>query len=99
MFVDLQQYMEHLPCFHARLLDQSIGDIKQQRKGHLNDLIELIFRVCPFEAIHAIEGEHAMQASQDGGGIVGIEEAEGDIEEVWPTAGKVCIQNLGKDRE
>lgn len=89
--------MEHLSRLLTCLVHQSLSDSQQSGEGQLNNLIEVGSIFTRFEAIDAADRKKALQAGEDRGGLVRVEELYCNVYERWPFLGKIEVKNLLED--
>lgn len=95
VLVRLEGQVKHLAGLVALLSDQLIADSKQPGEAGLNDLVEVdsIVAVRGLESVGAADGKQALQASEDGGGVVRVEELHGVVHEGRPLLREVEVQD------
>lgn len=94
MLVGLEHRPEHLTGFEAGLVDEVITDAQQLWECHLDNLVKVAARLAHLEPIHPADGQQTLQTCKDGSGILCVEEADGDVEEIGPLLGEVVVQDL-----
>lgn len=75
MLVSLKGNVKHLTSLFAILTDQLIAYLQKSGEASFNDFLELILTrvLVTLEAIGAASNEQALQTSQHGGWVVGVE--------------------------
>lgn len=94
VLVSLENSAQHLASLETSLVDQAVGNCKQLRKCHLNDLVKVFSCLSHLEAIDAADGQQALQTGENAAGILLVQEADGDVEEIGPVFGEIVVQDL-----
>jgi hypothetical protein len=94
VLVSLEDSAQHLASLETGLVDQAVGDCEQLRESHLNNLVKVFSCLSHLEAIHTADGQQALQTGENAAGILLIQEADGDVEEIGPVFGEVVVQDL-----
>lgn len=87
--------MKHLTSLVALLVYQLVADLEQAGEARLDDLVELGPAAFerPLEAVGTAGYEEALQSSEDGQSIVGVQQAQCDIHEIGPFAGEIEVKD------
>jgi hypothetical protein len=99
MLVRLQSKMQHLASLVTLLVHKLVAYDEQTREAGLHNFV----KVLPILALNRLiskgtaDGEQTLQTSEDGTGIVGVEELEGEVHKSRPSARKVALQNALED--
>lgn len=97
MLVCLQYHMEHLSCLFTCLIRQTLSNSQQSGESQLNNLVEVGSVFARFEAVNATNGKKALEAGEDRGSIVCIEELDSDVYKGGPFLGEVVVEDLLED--
>ena len=91
--------MQHLSGLVAFLVDELVADGEEPGEAGLDDLVEVrpVLAVAGPEAICAADGQQALQACHDGGGIIGVQQLDGEIHKGGPSVGEVVVQDALED--
>ncbi len=93
MFVGLESDMKHLPGLVTFLVYQFVADLLKPWETSRDNLIKFAPAgiLVPFESVCATGNKQALQASEDGWGVVGMEKLEGHIHEAGPFPGEIEV--------
>ena len=87
--------MQHLTSLVTLLGHQLVAYGEQPREAGLDDLVEVgsVVTLVGLETICPADGQEALEAGQDRGGIVGVEELDGEVQEARPSLREVITQD------
>ncbi len=94
MLVPFKHSPQHLSGLNARLVDQAVTDVEEQRERRSHDLVKVVPAIAGFETVDAADGEETLHPGEHGVGIVGLQQLDGDVDELGPLARKVVLQDL-----
>ena len=99
VLVCLKSNVKHLTGLLAILVHQLIADSQQSREADFDDLFELRTVVCVAHLIaeRTADSEQTLQASENSGGVVGVQQLNGVIHESRPSLGEVEVQDALKN--
>lgn len=99
MLVGLESEVKHLTGLVALLVDQLVADGQQTGETGLDNAVKVlpIVAVAGLEAESTADGEQALQAGQNGGGVVGVEQLRGEAHEVGPSTGEIGLEDALDD--
>lgn len=91
--------MKHLASLIALLRDELVADGQQSGEAGLDNLVEMdsVIAVRRLESVGAADGEKTLQTSQNGGGIVRVQELHSVVHEVGPLLGEIEMQDALED--
>lgn len=100
MLVRLEGEVQHLAGLIALLGDELIANSQETGEAELNDLIKMnaALIVGRSETPGAADGEQALEASKDRGGVICVEKFRGVVHEIGPLVWKVEVQDPLQDR-
>lgn len=95
MLVSLEGNVKHLTSLVALLVHQFIANLKKPGEARLDDFIELgaTALLGALEAVGTARHEKALQTSEDGQGIVGVQQAQRNIHKVGPFPGEIEVED------
>jgi hypothetical protein len=94
VLISLHDSPKDFASVQARLDDQTVSNIQQQRKGHRYHLVKVSAHLAHLEAIHPTYCKQTLDAGKYRPRIVRAEELNGDIEEVRPLGGEVVGEDF-----
>lgn len=94
VLVGLENSAQHLASLETGLVDQAVGDCEQLREGHLHNLVKVFSCLSHLEAVHAADGQQALQTGEDATGILLVQEVDGDVEELGPVVGEIVVKDF-----
>lgn len=99
MLVGLQCQVKHLASLIALLVHQLVADGQQAGEAGLDNLIKVlpIIAVCRLVSKGAANGQQTLQASEDGTGVICVEELEGEVHEPRPAGREIILKDSLED--
>lgn len=99
MLIGLEGEVKHLAGLVALLVDELVANGQEAGEAGLDNAIKVLSvgAVGGLEAESAADGEKALEAGEDGAGIVGVEEFGGKVHKVGPSSGKVGLEDALDD--
>jgi hypothetical protein len=94
VLVSLENCAQHLASLETGLVDQAVGNCEQLRESHLDNLVKVFSCLSHLEAVDAADGQQALQTGENAAGILLVQEADGDVEEIGPVLGEIVVENL-----
>ena len=94
VLIRLQHDMQHFPSIFTHLIDKTLTYSQESWESSLHYLIEVGSVFSRFKAEDATYGEKALEACENRGGIVGIQQLNRDIDESRPFFWKIEVKNL-----
>lgn len=91
MFVRLQNYPQHLPCFRVAFPEQFTAYGEQSRKSGLNNSIEVFPIVATLESVYAADGQNTMETGKDRVRISCVQQLHRDVHKIWPFCREVAL--------
>jgi hypothetical protein len=96
MLVALKHSPQHFSGLDARLVHQAVANVQEQGERRSHDLVEVVPAIASLEAVDATDGEETLHPGEHGVGIVGLQQLNGNVDELGPLAGKVVLQDLAE---
>ena len=91
--------MQHFPSILAHLVHQALSNNQQSGEGCFDNLI----KICPvfsrLETEDPTNGKETLQACEDRGRIVRVEQLNRDVDKRWPSFREIVMQYLLEDRD
>lgn len=96
MFEGLDDGLQDVAGFVARLPQKAVRNLKEPRKAVLDDSIEVLTMVPRLEAVDSTYRQQTLRSSVQGCGIRAIQQMTTVIDIVRPSPWEVMVENLLK---
>lgn len=92
--------MQHLTSLVTFLVHQLVTNGQETWEAGLDNLVKVltIIALGRLVAERAANSQETLQTSQNGAGIIGIQQLQGEVHEARPAAWEIALQNSLQDR-
>jgi len=94
VLICLQNNVKHFSSILTHFIHQTLSNNQKSREGCLDDIIKVRSTLSRFEAEDATNGQKALQACENRGGIVCVEQLDGDAYERRPLFGEIEVKDF-----
>lgn len=94
MLVCFQDSPQHLARLQILFIHQAITNVEQLRERSLHNFIKVPSIVTQLESVGPTDRKQTLEACEDGGNILRVEQLDGDIDEFGPLLREVTMEDL-----